>query len=757
MEVPSSEEILQFLNSCLSQIKWRLKPNSKRRLEIDVLALCTGMRPVVMIDYGGKMPELQDRLLSLLELIQLGLPVVKDLRVMVIEDMIYLINVRRLPKFVSSSLNSEPELFFVDLEHDPPKMVEQSKESDLGMQLRAIQKLFSTTFPLDCSDNDTTTALDEANSSQSSLFIDLSCCLQDTKVTIPTLNGWLLDYPVVYLFGTDHIEEAICNLSTKSLRIFKVLVQRNSTTGDSHLEKLTSFSVPYDLSMGGSKEVWAETFMERMCSRWEEYSRIHASQTLRKTLSRSQVWQTLEEWVKHQIWDDLLSSIESTKMSIAGIASLIIMHLTSINSALLSKLVVVTDHLSSYAKEMVITGLGDQFSNKKITSEQVEFVLSIIIRAMSVNGVEPTEARRITKAGFNCLKVTMDSYYKEMEELEIRKGDLICKDFAILAFPRIVYVLLLLPHRDVGMEEAEDVEEAEDMEDVEEAEDMDEDEVVVEVLEEEDEAVEEHEDLEEDVRAIYLRLVADLLGGEEFTQKLGISIRSLHSYPSQNTAWNEGKVITRLGEKTKSGDKDLVVEMAFEVLSLFYTAHMGIGRISTAVTPAIKELGQSVIGLCHKEHVPIDLKRKACDLLDRIIVREWEVTTDEWVIRMSLDEGTTKIKAKVPNICQNIPIALCGNKVDVVKGRQVKPREVTFHGGNYNMRYYEISTKRNYNLEKPFLYFARRLVGDQNLHFVESPAHIPPEEHIDIASHEKIKVELAMAASQPLPDVRGRL
>lgn len=41
---------------------------------------------------------------------------------MVIEDMIYLINVRRLPKFVSSSLDSEPELFFVDLEHDPPKV-----------------------------------------------------------------------------------------------------------------------------------------------------------------------------------------------------------------------------------------------------------------------------------------------------------------------------------------------------------------------------------------------------------------------------------------------------------------------------------------------------------------------------------------------------------------------------------------------------------------------------------------------------------
>jgi hypothetical protein len=36
----------------------------------DILALCTGMRPAVMIDYGGKMPELQERLCQLMKLIQ---------------------------------------------------------------------------------------------------------------------------------------------------------------------------------------------------------------------------------------------------------------------------------------------------------------------------------------------------------------------------------------------------------------------------------------------------------------------------------------------------------------------------------------------------------------------------------------------------------------------------------------------------------------------------------------------------------------
>ncbi|CAN8252970.1 unnamed protein product [Cochlearia groenlandica] len=247
-------------------------------LGADVLALCTGMRPIVMVDYGGRMPELQDRLLSLLEILQEGLPVFKDLKVMVIEDMIYLINVRRLPEFVSSSLNSEPELFFVDLEHDPLKMVEQNKESNLVMQLRSIQNLFSSTFPLNDNNTDTTTALDEASASRSSLCIDLSTCLQDTKVTIPTLNGWLLDYPVVYLFGTDHIEEAIYNLSTKSLRIFKVLVCR----------LVIFFSVPYELSMGGSNEVWAETFMERMRLRWEESKHIWRSLDLQVSECYSQ-------------------------------------------------------------------------------------------------------------------------------------------------------------------------------------------------------------------------------------------------------------------------------------------------------------------------------------------------------------------------------------------------------------------------------------------------------------------------------------
>ena len=63
--------------------------------------------------------------------------------------------------------------------------------------------------------------------------------------------------------------------------------------------------------------------------------------------------------------------------------------------------------------------------------------------------------------------------------------------------------------------------------------------------------------------------------------------------------------------------------------------------------------------------------------------------------------------------CENIPIVLCGNKVDV-KERKVKAKTITFHRKK-NLQYYDISAKSNYNFEKPFLWLARKLVGNQTL------------------------------------------
>lgn len=119
---------------------------------------------------------------------------------------------------------------------------------------------------------------------------------------------------------------------------------------------------------------------------------------------------------------------------------------------------------------------------------------------------------------------------------------------------------------------------------------------------------------------------------------------------------------------------------------------------------------------------------------------------------------TSRITYKnVPNwhrdlvrVCENIPIVLTGNKVDV-KERKVKAKAITFHRKK-NLQYYDISAKSNYNFEKPFLYLARKLVGNPSLDFVASPALVPPSVTVDAALLQQYQNELYDAAQMPLPD-----
>ncbi|KAF4222543.1 hypothetical protein CNMCM6805_002188 [Aspergillus fumigatiaffinis] len=119
---------------------------------------------------------------------------------------------------------------------------------------------------------------------------------------------------------------------------------------------------------------------------------------------------------------------------------------------------------------------------------------------------------------------------------------------------------------------------------------------------------------------------------------------------------------------------------------------------------------------------------------------------------------TSRITYKnVPNwhrdlvrVCENIPIVLCGNKVDV-KERKVKAKTITFHRKK-NLQYYDISAKSNYNFEKPFLWLARKLVGNAALDFVAAPALAPPEVAVNPELMAEYEKEMATAAAMPLPD-----
>ena len=99
----------------------------------------------------------------------------------------------------------------------------------------------------------------------------------------------------------------------------------------------------------------------------------------------------------------------------------------------------------------------------------------------------------------------------------------------------------------------------------------------------------------------------------------------------------------------------------------------------------------------------------------------------------------------------------------------MKAKTITFHRKK-NLQYYDISAKSNYNFEKPFLWLARKLVGNPGLvsrvsrinvsqilisafqEFVAGLALAPPEVKVDEALLKQYKDEMEDAANQPLPD-----
>ncbi|KAG5206152.1 hypothetical protein JEQ12_017725 [Ovis aries] len=69
-------------------------------------------------------------------------------------------------------------------------------------------------------------------------------------------------------------------------------------------------------------------------------------------------------------------------------------------------------------------------------------------------------------------------------------------------------------------------------------------------------------------------------------------------------------------------------------------------------------------------------------------------------------------------------MVLCGNKVDI-KDRKAEAKSSVFHRKK-TVQYYDISAKSNCSSEEPFLWLARKLIGDPNVDFVAMPALAPP-------------------------------
>lgn len=98
-------------------------------------------------------------------------------------------------------------------------------------------------------------------------------------------------------------------------------------------------------------------------------------------------------------------------------------------------------------------------------------------------------------------------------------------------------------------------------------------------------------------------------------------------------------------------------------------------------------------------------------------------------------------------LCSDVPIVLCGNKNDVEE-RKVEPAAVRFPR-KIRLQYYDISAKSNYNIEKPFLWLARKLLDKPDLDFVEAAILQPAQTTVDIELLAKHKREFTEAVHWP--------
>ncbi|XP_036884429.1 GTP-binding nuclear protein Ran-like [Sturnira hondurensis] len=120
-------------------------------------------------------------------------------------------------------------------------------------------------------------------------------------------------------------------------------------------------------------------------------------------------------------------------------------------------------------------------------------------------------------------------------------------------------------------------------------------------------------------------------------------------------------------------------------------------------------------------------------------------------------DGTSRVTHKnVSNwhrdlviVCERIPPVMYGNKVDI-KDRKVKAKSIVLH--QKNLQYYDISAQSNYNFEKPFLWLARKLIGDHNLDFVAMLDLAPPEVVMALALATQDEHSLKAAQTTTLPD-----
>eukprot|EP01119_Soliformovum_irregulare_P006489 TRINITY_DN1855_c0_g1_i2.p1 TRINITY_DN1855_c0_g1~~TRINITY_DN1855_c0_g1_i2.p1 ORF type:complete len:172 (-),score=34.48 TRINITY_DN1855_c0_g1_i2:125-640(-) len=90
--------------------------------------------------------------------------------------------------------------------------------------------------------------------------------------------------------------------------------------------------------------------------------------------------------------------------------------------------------------------------------------------------------------------------------------------------------------------------------------------------------------------------------------------------------------------------------------------------------------------------------------------------------------------SNLSRVCPDIPIVLCGNKVDS-KTRKVEPSQILYHRKR-NIQYYDLNPS---TVDRPFLYLARKLVGDATLEFIDGNVSNTSQDSPEAPSNAKLQ------------------
>ncbi|GAQ88815.1 hypothetical protein KFL_004610100 [Klebsormidium nitens] len=259
-ERPLSEGEAQELASILHRQLGRNLRKARRRLFHDLLSLSSGLRDVVMLDYVvASREELRPLLGSLARL-----PRLADTRLLHMGGCLYLAKLAALLQRVptSSTPPTATQPLGVVVDEGEPRFVTAVECLSFHDHLRQFASGLAAAAA----------SAPEAQQPAPPLCIDLEGLLMEQPLPLPSLNGWLLGYPAVYLFHLTRGPRAARCLSSASLHLFQLRAccrynvdteQRSPNTGHQRTGNdiaLCSFSVPASLSTQQFEEPWAQAF-----------------------------------------------------------------------------------------------------------------------------------------------------------------------------------------------------------------------------------------------------------------------------------------------------------------------------------------------------------------------------------------------------------------------------------------------------------------------------------------------------------------